>query len=106
MYTLGCYHFVEGRYPEAYTHLRSAQRLVGAVGGGKGVRGVDEGKLRGFLVACEGMLSGSDRGGGKEEVEDDSPAHTLTRLLKAEDYEVTSNPLPEVWPPDSPLCGL
>ena len=52
---------------------------------------MDEGKLAGFVVACEGML-GEGRGGRGEEVEEVSLATALEECLRAGDHEVSSSP--------------
>ena len=73
---------MESRYPEAHAYLQTAMQLF--TGGGGSIMGVEGAKLKGFLLACEGVLGTRGRGGRKDE----SLTSKLSRLVQAKDYEV------------------
>lgn len=80
-FTVGCFLFVEGEYSLAHQHFKRTQQLHSRC---KGQCEVDEGKLAGFLLACEGVSGGGVRGMGKE-----LSANALELHLQAHDHEVS-----------------
>lgn len=71
----------------AHQHLKRTQQLL-ARSGDVSRTMVDEGKLRGFLMACEGVLGVGEEKRGREEPSS-QPEDTLEHHLQAKDYEVS-----------------
>ena len=90
-YVIGCFLFTEGEYKAAHGHLMKTQELLAGV---QGPSEVDVGKLRGFLLACEGM---SGAGGEEEKAERKGrgkkgkhvlSVNALEKCLRVKDYQV------------------
>lgn len=87
-YVIGCFHFAEGEYRLSHRHLTRTQELLARV---QGHCQVDRGKLRGFLLACEGMLGKGEEGGAEEKKGrlKSSSVISLEESLRAKDYQVS-----------------
>ena len=85
---IGCFHFIEGEYKLACGHLEKTQALLADV---QGACEVDRDRLRGFLLACEGMLGEKKEKGEekrKRERHTNLSPNSLEKFLQAKDYQV------------------